>query len=201
MRYTLLCLLTLLSACDDQEQQESSTESEGMSSAQAELDFHELTFSLAGEEQIVSINGLPVEVLKGAIKVDVDKVKVLERRGVRFSQIFERAGFEIADETPINCIARDGWDPLRTRLENDRKRLPSFAFLRDRGYIYVGNPGDKDPLYPEMEGHALMVDYDLSETDELPPSLGSSLSDLNFFRWKMVERVDNAQYGVIEIDP
>jgi hypothetical protein len=101
------------------------------------------------------------------LQVDRRHIRGLgRRRGVRFSEIFARAGFTADDDTPVNCIARDGYDILRGRLNSDTSRLPTFGFLRDHGYVYVGNPGDKDPLYPQMEGRSLMVDYDV--TDDAP---------------------------------
>lgn len=115
--------------------------------------------------------------------------------------ILERAGITLDPETPVNCVARDGWDPLRTRLEGDTSRLPTLQFFRDHAYIYVGSPGDKDPLYPTMEGKSLMVDYDLSEDGQVPEYLGGTLQSLSIFRFMMVEMAGEEERGVFELDP
>lgn len=168
----------------------------------SDCEFPELTFKLPdGTLTTVSINGLPVSGVMGADKSGVDTVAVVSRRGVRFSAIFTAAELEVQDDTPVNCIARDGFDPLRTKLKGDPTLLPTYAFLRDHGYVYLGNPGDKDPLFPEMEGRSLAVDYDLSEDSEVPTNLGGNLPALNMFRWKMVEKVSDEQKGIIELGP
>ena len=61
--------------------------------------------------------------------------------------------------------------------------------MRDHGYIYVGSPGDKDPLYPEMEGKSLQVDFDLDSDAAVPAAFGGKLAGLGMFRWKMLEIV------------
>lgn len=174
----------------------------GMDGDTARCTYSVLTFALPGGERVeVDVNGLPVEELSGAAKVGPDEVEVVRRRGVRFDAILSRGGVELPDDLPVNCVARDGWDPLRTRLRGDTAALPELQFLRRHGYVYLGFPGDKDPLYPELEGLSLCVDYDLGADGEVPPSLGGTLRALAVFRWLMVERYDEDVRGVIEIDP
>ncbi|HOX47092.1 MAG TPA: hypothetical protein PK668_26095 [Myxococcota bacterium] len=173
-----------------------------MEGAVADCEFDVVSFQIgAGAPQETSINGLAVAELTGANKIDADVFEMVTRRGVRFSAILAEAGVTQADDTPVNCVARDGFDPLRTRLDSDTTKLPTFAFLRDHGYVYVGSPGDKDPLYPEMEGKTLIVDYDMTGDADVPAYLGGTLASLGMFRWKMLEKVDATQRGVIEIDP
>jgi len=173
-----------------------------MDKAVAKCEFDAVTFqSDGGALQEVHINGLGVGEMSGADKVSADQWEVVQRRGVRFSDILSKAKITAADDAPINCVARDGWDPLRTKLQNDTSKLPQFAFLRDHGYVYVGSPGDKDPLYPEMEGKSLIVDYDVASDAEVPDYLGGTLAGLGMFRWMMIEKVDDNQRGVIEINP
>ena len=173
-----------------------------MEGAQADCEFDVLTFTTAGgSPQEVHTNGLPVNEMWGATRLGADTVEVLRRRGVRFSDIFALAGITQPDEIPVNCVARDGWDPLRTQLGGDTSKLPTFAFFRDHAYVYVGSPGEKDPLYPEMEGRSLIVDYDLAEDGEVPAALGGTLAAIGMFRWKMVEKLDETRRGVFEIDP
>ncbi|MBU1238622.1 hypothetical protein KJ865_02840, partial [Myxococcota bacterium] len=126
---------------------------------------------------------------------------IVTRRGVRFSRLLELAAIDLPDDTPVNCIARDGWDPLRSRLEGDVSLLPTLAFFRDHAYIYVGSPGEKDPLYPTMEGKSLMVDFDLASDEEVPAYLGGTLPAINIFRFMMVELVDEEHRGILELDP
>jgi len=150
---------------------------------------------------VADINGLPVHLVQGAAKVGPDEVEVVERRGVRFDSILARAGVSASPASPVNCVARDGWDPLRTRLGGDTGGLPTLDFVQRHAYVYLGHPGDKDPLYPEMEGVSLCVDYDLGADEEVPASLGGTLRALAMHRWLMVERYDEEARGVIEIDP
>jgi len=168
----------------------------------ANFEFDVVTFAVAGGvPQEVPVNGLPLVDLPGANKLTADTWEVVTRSGVRFSHILARAGVTAADDVPVNCVARDGFDPLRTKLANDTTKLPTFAFLRDYGYVYVGNPGDKDPLYPTMEGKSLIVDYAVASDAEVPPSLGGKLASLGMFRWKMIEKVDAVTRGIVEIGP
>ncbi len=173
-----------------------------MEEATADCEFDVVTFSVAGgPAQEAHLNGLAVDALTGANKVSADTWEVVNRRGVRFAQLFAQAGLTANDDTPVNCVARDNFDPLRTRLANDTAKLPTFAFVRDHGYVYVGSPGDVDPLYPEMEGRSLLVDYDVDADAEVPAYLGGTLASLGMFRWKMIEKVDDQARGLIEIDP
>lgn len=173
-----------------------------MNGDSADCEFDILTFTTGdGSPVEVSVNGLPVVEVPGINKLTVDTFEVVTRRGVRFSEIFTRAGITADDDTPVNCIARDGYDILRGRLESDTSKLPTFGFMRDHGYVYVGNPGDKDPLYPQMEGRSLMVDYDVTEDAAVPANLGGTVMGMNAYRFKMVEKVDAQQRGLFEIDP
>jgi hypothetical protein len=173
-----------------------------MDGATADCEFDVVSLQLGdGSLLEVSVNGLAVEAMNGADKVSASEWQVVSRRGVRFSRLLAKAAVTAGDSAPVNCVARDGWDPLRTQLGNDTSRLPKLDFVRDRGYVWVGNAGDDDPLYPEMEGKSLRVDYDLSGDGEVPLYLGGSISGLSKFRWKMLEKVDAEQRGLIEIDP
>ena len=168
----------------------------------ADCEYDTLTFVIAGGEPVkLNINGMEVQTFYGAEKLDADSVEIIERRGVSFKDIFDNAQIDLPRDTPINCIARDNWDPLRTRLENDTSKLPTFGFLLDYGYIYAGNPGDKDPLYPEMEGKSLSVDYDLAGDEDVPEYLGGTLSSLGMFRFLMLEEYSATKFGIIELDP
>ncbi|MBN2725133.1 MAG: hypothetical protein JXR95_13800 [Deltaproteobacteria bacterium] len=198
--FTLSVFSFLLIQCTGDTPDESTSEYTFMDGEDADCEFDRLTFSLPSGIIEVSINGLMVEEMNGANKLTADTVETVTRRGVRFSDIFSLAGISLPDETPVNCIARDGYDPLRTKLEGDISKLPTFGFLRDYGYIYVGNPGDKDPLYPEMEGKTLMVDYDIEDEGEIPEYLGGTLASLGIFRWMMVEYMDENQFGIFEMN-
>ena len=173
-----------------------------MTGATADCEFPIVTFTVAGGEPVeVSLNGLPVADVKGADKIEGTTWEVVTRRGVRFTDILAKAGLSEPDTTPVNGVARDGFDPLRTKLAGDQSKLPTLAFLRDKGYVYVGGGGDKDPLYPEMEGRSLLVDYDLAGDADVPAELGGLLSSLGQFRWKMIEKLDEQTRGVIELAP
>jgi hypothetical protein len=52
-----------------------------------------------------------------------------------------------------------------------------------------------------MQGKSLRVDYDLSGDGEVPANIGTNLGSLSKFRFKAIEKVDDAQRGTIEIDP
>jgi hypothetical protein len=174
----------------------------GIPPATANFEFDVVTFTNSGGlPQEAHLNGLALADLPGANKVSADVWEVVTRQGVRFSDILTKAGVIAAEDAPVNCVARDGFDPLRTKLAKDTTRLPTFAFLRDHGYVYVGSPGDKDPLYPTMEGKSLIVDYDAGSDAEVPLSLGGKLSSLGMFRWKMIEKLDELTRGIIEISP
>ncbi|MBM4319210.1 MAG: hypothetical protein FJ125_04440 [Deltaproteobacteria bacterium] len=183
-------------------EEEAASQHTGMSGSKADCEFPILTLRLGDSEpREVDIDGLPVEELYGGEKAGADLVDVVRRRGVRMSELFARAAIAVADATPVNCVARDGYDPLRTRLGNDVSRLPSFGFVRDEGYVYLGGGGEKDPLYPLMEGKSLMMDYDLAGEGEVPAALGGTLPGIGQFRWKMLEKYDEQQRGLLEIDP
>jgi hypothetical protein len=191
-----------LPACESTGDDGGTAEYAGMSGDTAECEFDVLTFTVSGGDPVeVHINGLTVEELPGADKLGPDSVEMVTRRGVRFSSIFERGSITAEDDTPVNCVARDGWDPLRTRLDGDVSLLPTFAFMRDHAYVYVGSPGDKDPLYPQMEGRSLIVGYDLESDAEVPEHMGGSLAAMGLYRYMMVEKVDETQRGVFEVDP
>lgn len=197
-------LLTMLLGCEESSPQDDSEESEyGMMDGDtADCEFDIVTFTVAGGDPTeVSINGLQVEEMYGANKISDDEWEIVTRRGVSFDDILTEAGISVEDDTPVNCTARDDFDPLRTKLGSDTSALPTVSFLRDYGYVYVGSPGDKDPLYPDMEGRSLLVDYDVSAADEVPEYLGGALSSLGMFRWKMIEKLDEDTFGIIEIDP
>ncbi|MBU1068499.1 hypothetical protein KJ975_02930 [Myxococcota bacterium] len=217
MKNLLISLFTLtlavfLPACDDGEKTTNNNTNNTnnvnnhtytfMTGDVADCEFDVLTFQTAdGTPVEVSLNGLPVEDLDGVNKLSLEEFEVVARRGVRMSEIFTRAGITMDDSTPVNCIARDGYDVLRAKLGSDTAALPTFAFMRDHGYIYVGGAGDKDPLFPEMEGRTLMVDYDLTEDVEVPQNLGAGILAMNMYRYKMVEKVDAAQRGLFELNP
>lgn len=210
MKKLMISLLTLslaacLPACDDGGGKANNTNNGNhtfMAGDVADCEFDVLTFRTAdGTPVEVSLNGLAVEELDGVNKLSLEDFEVVTRRGVRLSAIFARAGITAADDTPVNCVARDGYDVLRARLGSDTGRLPTFAFMRDHGYIYVGTAGDKDPLFPEMEGKTLLVDYDLTEDDEVPTHLGGTILGMNQYRYKMVEKVSDNARGLFELNP
>jgi hypothetical protein len=154
-----------------------------------------LTLNVGGGEKLeVSLNGLPLEAVKGADKVEGTTWEVVERRGVRFSKILEKAGITGDDSMPVNLIGRDGFDPLRTRIK-DTAKLPRLDFMRAHAYVYAGDPGSKDPLYPEVGAHSLIVDYDLESDADVPAYLGGSIASLSLMRMRMMEKVDLAEFG------
>ena len=202
-------LLIWTMGCEESDQPEPAAPKESaedeyamMAGKKADCEFDVVAFRVEGGDPVeVSVNGLPVEKMSGADKVSADKWEVVTRRGVSFDDILEKADLSLSDDTPVNCVARDNFDPLRTKLQNDTAALPTVGFLRDFGYVYVGNPGDKDPLYPEMEGRSLIVDFDIESDDEVPEYLGGAIASLGMFRWKMIETLDDDTRGIIEIGP
>ncbi|MBU1221666.1 hypothetical protein KKF34_15060 [Myxococcota bacterium] len=202
LNFALFVSLIAFYACDDGSENTNNTnEYTFMDGNTADCEFGTVSFLMGGQTVRVDINGLDVEVLSGADKIGAENVEIVTRRGVRFSAILDKAEITAPDDAPFNAIGRDGYDPLRTRLEGDTSKLPTFAFVRDNAYIYVGYPGDKDPLYPEMEGKTLMVDFDLEDDAEVPEYLGSALSAIGMFRWKMVEYINETTAGLFEINP
>jgi hypothetical protein len=209
-RLGIAAMLSFLSlfACEERDAEPSSTddntlaEYKAMTGDTADCEFDVVTFRIGKGDPIeVSINGLPTEEMNGADKVSDGEWEIVTRRGVAFDEILDKAGIEEDKDTPVNCVARDSFDPLRTKLSNDTSALPTLAFFRDYAYVYVGNPGDKDPLYPDMEGRSLIVDWDIASNEEVPESLGGAVSAIGMFRWKMVEKVDDKTFGVFEIGP
>jgi hypothetical protein len=187
---------------DTGDDSENSTSYAAMEGDTADCELDVVTIGIAGGDPVeVHLNGLKVEEMSGANKVGDAEWEVVTRRGVSFDEILTKAGIEEEDDAPVNCVARDGFDPLRTKLSGDTSKLPTLSFMRDFGYVYVGSPGDKDPLYPEMEGKSLIVDYDVSADDEVPEYLGGAIASIGMFRWKMIEKIDAETRGVIEIDP
>lgn len=209
MKNLMISLLTLslsLSACDDGGNKATNNGNNHtwtfMTGDVADCEFDVLTLRTAdGTPLEVSVNGLPVEDLDGVNKLSLETFEVVTRRGVRFSELFARAGITAGDDTPVNCVARDGYDVLLAKLGSDPTRLPTFAFMRDHGYVYVGGAGDKDPLFPEMEGKTLLVDYDLTEDAEVPAHMGGTILGMNLYRYKMAEKVSDSARGLFVIDP
>ncbi len=203
----LIAGLLLVTGCTETESDTNDNENNEnalcMDGAQADCEYDILTFSIAGGDPIeVSINGLPVVAVKGAEKLDAENVDIVDRRGVKFSDILTKA--EIGTDMnalPVNCIARDGWDPLRIRLDGDLSKLPTLSFLREFGYVYVGSAGDKDPMYPNMDAKTLMVDFNLTSNDQVPEALGGKIASIGFYRWKMVEKISDSVKGLFELDP
>jgi hypothetical protein len=173
-----------------------------MDGAAADCQYDTLTFKTSdGTLHEVQVNGLAVESLAGANKVTGSDWQVVERRGVRFSVILTKGDLSADDATPVNFIGRDGFDPLREMLSSNVTKLPHFDFVRDHGYVYIGSPGTKDPMYPLMEDKSLFVDYEAGADSDVPAYLGASLSGLGKFRCMMLEKVDEEHHGIVEINP
>ncbi len=176
----------------------------------ADCEFDVVTFKIGnGALQEVHINGLDVYDLNGNVKNADGTWAPVEpkHRGARFSDILTKAGISvgasISVDTPVNCVARDNFDPLRTKLGSNTTKVPHFDFFRDYGYVYVGNAGSGSPLYPTMEGKTLIVDYNVASDDEVPDYINNAgtIASLGMFRWKMIEKVDDQNQGIIELDP
>jgi hypothetical protein len=168
-----------------------------------------LTFTIAGGQKIeVPINGLPIEAMKGGKKVEGTTWEIVDRRGVRLSQILDKAGITADDSLPVNLIGRDGYDALRVKIQ-DTAKLPTLGFMRQYAYVYAGDPGSKDPLYPELGSNSLIVDYNLASDADVPAYLGGTIASLSTLRMKMMEKIDTADFGepdgvaqgLVEIDP
>jgi hypothetical protein len=205
-----------------------------MEGDRANCEYPVLTFKMSdGSLFKLDINGLPVQTFNGAELLrqscnDPANWKVVERRGVSFADIFDAAGIDAPDNTPVNVISRDGWDVLRKKLGGDTAKIPNFEYFRDYAYVYVGSPGlkdpslpvdepgnfAKDPLYPAMEGKSLCVDYNhdtVVGAQEQAAALGMDCAFegcFGSFRYKMLEKIDEGMYGlekdmygIIEINP
>lgn len=199
----------------------------GMDGAYANCEYSVLTLRLPdGSDFELDINGLPVQEFWGAQLLCQpcdcpENWQVLRRRGVSLAVIFEAAGIETSDSTPVNFMGRDGWDPLRTVLGGDTGRIMNFGYLREFGYIYAGSPGlkdpslpvdhpdnfAKDPLYPEMEGRSLCLDFDHENVLDAQVYASASGMEIDLvgcfgqFRYSMLEKYSDAMFGVIEVDP
>jgi hypothetical protein len=105
-----------------------------------------------------------------------------------------------------------GCDPLK---------IPTFAYYRDYAYVYVGSPGlkdpslpvdhpdnyAKDPHYPEYEGKSLCVDFNhdsVTGAQDQAAAMGLVVDGagcFGMFRYSMLEKINDAEYGIIEVDP
>ncbi|MDR0964958.1 MAG: hypothetical protein LBM75_00340 [Myxococcales bacterium] len=158
----------------------------------------------------VSLNGLPVKKMKGAIKKDGTNWDIVERCGVSFDEIFKKAQLSEDDSFPVNLIGGDGFDALRTKIQ-DTAKLPKVDFMRAHAYIYADDPGNKHPAYPEIGTDGLIVDYDLESDADVPEYIGTGIAALSMMRMKVMEKVDattdfddpdlGLYYGLIEINP
>lgn len=172
----------------------------GMDGDVADLEYNIVTIKkLDGSKVEVDLNGLKVEAVKGAQKDDSGNWNIIDRRGVRMNTIFAKAGLNVADDQAVTFIGRDGYDVFRTKLKNDADKLPKFNWMKQYGYVYVGNGGNKDPLYPLHEGKTLNVDYDLAADNEVPENIGTAIGALSNLRALMIEKVDDSTYGLIEL--
>jgi len=198
-----------------------------MSGPVANCEFSVLTFKLADGSMLeLDINGLPVQEFWGAELLrqscnSPENWLVLRRRGVALAVIFEAVGVDLPDSTPVNFIGRDGWDPWRTVLGCVPDKLMNLGYLRQHGYIYVGNPGlkdpslpvdapgnfAKDPLYPQMEGRSLCLDFDHENILDAQAAAYLSGQDcppvgcFGQFRYSMLEKYSDGMFGIIEVDP
>ncbi len=216
---SFICVLFTFAACNDDDDKDQATDAGvNLPNSQdcatdkcANFEFDTLTFKISGGDlSSVSVNGKPLEKLNGGQKQGETYV-VVEREGVRFSHIFADMG-SFSDELRVNAIGRDNYDSLRTKLGGDITKLPTVKEMSENGYVYVCDPGSKDPLNPFMANRSLCIDYDYASNEDVPEYLGGSLSSVGQLRWKMVETIEEAHhleelgldepvYGVIEIDP
>jgi len=199
----------------------------GMLAPNADCMYSVLTFKLAdGSLAELDINGLPVQEFWGAQLLrqscnSPDNWQVLRRRGVSFADILDAAGITAPDSTPVNFTGRDGWDPWRTVLGCNPDKLMTIGYLRQYAYIYVGSPGlkdpalpvdapgnfAKDPLYPEMEGRSLCLDFNFeSILDAQAAAFTGGMEVMpegcfGQYRYSMLEKYSEAMFGIIEIDP
>ncbi len=193
----------------------------------ADCEYPVLTFRMPdGSLKELDINGIPTRSFWGAQLIcqscnDPANWKVLRRQGVSLAVIFEAAGIDLPDSTPVNFIGRDGWDPWRTVLGCNPDKLMTFGYLRENTYIYVGSPGlkdpslpvdapgnyAKDPLYPAMEGKSLCLGFDFETVEGAQaeayiwgmecPAEGC----FGQYRYSMLEKYSGSMRGIIEIDP
>ena len=195
----------------------------GMDGNTANCEYPVITFKKAdGTTVELDINGLPVQTFYGAELLcqpcnEPANWEVVQRRGVSFADIFDAAGIDALDNTPVNVVPRDGWDVLRNQLGGDTSKIPNFAYFRGYAYVYVGSGGVKDPaypdvdikdpLYPAMEGKCLCVDYNHETVVGASEQAAEMGVDCSFtacfgsFRYTMIEKVDEETRGIIEIDP
>lgn len=160
-----------------------------------------------GTQIEVCINNLPVRSVKGGVKVEGTTWDIVDRQGVMLSDILDKAGIAEDDSYPVNLIGGDGFDALRTKIQ-DTGKLPKLDFMRAYAYIYADDPGNKHPHYPAIGDDALLVDYNLQSDDEVPEYIGEGIAALSTMRMKVVEKADAADfggegvyYGIIEINP
>jgi hypothetical protein len=199
----------------------------GMLAPTADCMYSVLTFKLADSSLAeLDINSLPVREFWGANLLrqscnNPDNWQVLRRRGVSFADILDAAGINLPDSTPVNFMGRDGWDPWRTVLGCNPDKLMTIGYLRQYGYIYVGSPGlkdpslpvdapgnfAKDPLYPQMEGRSLCIDFDFESILDAQAAAfteGMEVAPEGCFgqyRYSMLEKYSETMLGIIEIDP
>jgi hypothetical protein len=214
------CALCICTACN----KGGHSPSVNMEGRKANCEYPILTFKMAdGATKEININGLPVREFYGAELIcqpcdNPANWRVVARRGVAFSDIFAAAEINASDNTPISMIGRDGFDVLRQRLGGDTSKVPNFGYLANYAYIYVGSPGfrdpsnastetAKDPLYPEMEGKSLCIDFNHDTVIGAAEQAGAMGVDTSFdtcfgsFRTSMLEKYNDSLFGLIEIDP
>ena len=163
-----------------------------------------------GTEKEVKLNGLDLYKLNGAVKKDGNQWDVVQRKGVRMSDIFAKANITADDEVPVNLVGGDGFDVLRGKYQNDKSKLPHVDFMRAHAYIYADDPGSKHKGYPFIGNDSLIVDYDLASNADVPAYIGDGIAALSMLRMKMMEKANGQDYGaddlgeyygLIEIDP
>lgn len=196
-----------------------------MDGRKANCEYPVLTFKMAdGSTREVNLNGLPVRTFYGAELVcqpcaNPGNWRLVTRRGVAMADVFAAAGITAVNHTPINMVGRDGFDVLRMKLSGDTDKIPNFGYINAFAYVYVGAPGfkdpanpsvetAKDPLYPDMEGKSLCIDYNHETIIGAADQAGAMGVDttgcdacFGAFRMSMLEKFDETHCGVIEIDP
>lgn len=163
-----------------------------------------------GTQKEVQLNGLDLYKLNGAVKKDGTTWDIVQRKGVRFEDIFRKANLTPDDATPVNLVGGDGFDVLRGKYKNDKAKLPHVDFMRAHAYIYADDPGSKHLGYPHIGNDSLIVDYDLAADTDVPAYIGDGIAALSMLRMKMMEKANGQDYGaddlgeyygLIEIDP